>query len=210
LRRDFPDLSAARRYQILQRIWPSAAAAAATPNADEGSDRHPREGSPILVFKMEWLDLILSQQKTLEIRHQPLKPGTYFLGCHSVIYGVARIADAECITTDERWEALRAQHMVSGDRMYRKTWALRLQDVTRLPMIPYEHRRGAIGIVAYRPPNPSGQLRKRPAAASVDARLDVSSASAPSDEQPSLQQSSGSGDIDTRAADGAACKQPRM
>jgi len=196
LRREAPDLSAARRYQILQRLWSSPARVPQPIASESGGDPHPHIGDPILVFKKEWLDLILTFQKTLEIRHQALKQGTYFLGYKSMIHGVARIVDAERISTDERWEALRPQHLVSGQRMYSTTWALRLVDVKRLPLIPYEHKRGAIGIVGFQPPQPSTATRKRPAAASCAARKRPAAASeaaevpAASDSTPSAAQES--------------------
>jgi hypothetical protein len=202
LRREAPDLSAARRYQILERLWSSPARVPEPIASESSGDPHPHIGDPILVFKKEWLELILTFQKTLEIRHRALKQGTYFLGYKSMIYGVARIADAECISTDERWEALRPQHRVSGQRMYSTTWALRLVDVKRLPLIPYEHKRGAIGIVSFQPPQPSIATRKRPAAASCAARkrpaaasetaeVPASSDSSPSAAQESFQQAPG-------------------
>ena len=119
--------------------------------ADFGST--PREGERILVFREEWLELILSGQKDLEIRPARLREGDAWLGCKSTIFGKARLGPAAEIATEQEWAALRSRHLVDGVALpYNTTWALPLQSVMRLRAgIPYVHRRGAIGIVKYRP-----------------------------------------------------------
>ena len=42
---------------------------------------HPRKGDRILIFKPQWLQLVLSGQKTMECRGAAYKSGKYYLGC---------------------------------------------------------------------------------------------------------------------------------
>ena len=44
------------------------------------SASHPRSGDRILIFKPEWLRLVLSGQKTLEVRAAAYKSGKYYFG----------------------------------------------------------------------------------------------------------------------------------
>jgi hypothetical protein len=115
-------------------------------------DTQPQAGDRILVLKQEWLDLILSGDKTLELRCQPLKPGLAFLGHKGVIHGIATLGDAVAIPDLSSYGALAEKHMCLADKLpYKKTWGLPLLAVRRLTStVPYVHRRGAIGIVTYR------------------------------------------------------------
>ena len=49
----------------------------------------PRPGDRILVFKERWLALILSGEKTMEVRAANYKSGRYFLGSGGLIYAQA-------------------------------------------------------------------------------------------------------------------------
>ena len=40
----------------------------------------PNAGDRILIYKPQWLELVLSGQKTLEVRGAAYKSGTYYLG----------------------------------------------------------------------------------------------------------------------------------
>ena len=44
------------------------------------SASHPRSGDRILIFKPEWLRLVLSGHKTLEVRAMAYKAGKYYFG----------------------------------------------------------------------------------------------------------------------------------
>ena len=44
------------------------------------SASHPRSGDRILIFKPEWLGLVLSGHKTLEVRAMAYKAGKYYFG----------------------------------------------------------------------------------------------------------------------------------
>ena len=41
----------------------------------------PKPGDRILIFKQQWLQLVLSGQKTMECRGAAYKSGKYYLGC---------------------------------------------------------------------------------------------------------------------------------
>ena len=137
-----------------------AAAAAAAGDAvaacsDPGvAARMPAVGDRILVLKRQWLDLIISGQKTLEIRAWPMAAGIAWLGAKSVIHGVVKTGPAQRIGTTPEWQVLRTQHRIEGDELpYKSTRALPILFAQRLPEpVPYTHPRGAIGVVVYRGP----------------------------------------------------------
>ena len=51
----------------------------------------PKHGDRILVVRPHWIRLILSGEKTLEIRARNLSPGKYWLGSRGVIYGRVKL-----------------------------------------------------------------------------------------------------------------------
>ena len=109
-------------------------------------------GDRIVVFKREWLDLILSGEKNMEIRGQRLKAGSYYLGCKGYVYGKAVFGDALLIRSCRQWKDLKQQHRVDKARLpYKRTWGLPilLVHVFGSPFA-YQHPRGAIGIVKLR------------------------------------------------------------
>jgi len=58
----------------------------------------PRPGDRILVFNKErWLALILSEEKTMEVRGANYKSGRYFLGSGGFIYAQALSSDLESL-----------------------------------------------------------------------------------------------------------------
>ena len=109
--------------------------------------------SKILILKEHWLDLILSGEKSMEIRGAPLKAGTYYLGCKKNIYAVAAMGPPIAIATVDHWDSLRPQHRVqSAELPYAKTFGMPILEVRRVNRMPFAHPRGAIGIVRYRAP----------------------------------------------------------
>ena len=114
----------------------------------------PQPGERILILRAEWLERILSGEKTLEIRGTRLREGDVWLGNQCVISGKACLGPAVQISTKKQWTTLQPQHLVADPALpYKSTWGLPLRSVTRLSSgVPFLHRRGAIGIVKYRPP----------------------------------------------------------
>ena len=110
----------------------------------------PAAGDKILVLKERWLRLLLSGEKTLEIRGAPFKGGRYFLGCKSIVWGVATFGDPVELGLEE-FRARQHQHLVEADNLpYKKTFGMPVLTVRALPQHPYTHPRGAIGIVKAR------------------------------------------------------------
>ena len=110
----------------------------------------PSPGDRILIFKQGWLSLIMSGQKTLEIRGSALRPGRYYLGCKGQIYGVAEFGEPVRIATLSEWVALKGKHLVDTVTLpYKRTHASPLLRVTALRPHTYIHPRGAIGIVVH-------------------------------------------------------------
>ena len=104
---------------------------------------------PILVILIEWLELILSGKKSIEIRGEgcPSKVGKQIWLCASgsgTVTGKAYVVDQRMLSKGE-WEDLRSQHLVSGDRPYGDcTHAWILAGVQRIPAIPIRRKQGSV------------------------------------------------------------------
>ena len=107
-------------------------------------------GDRILVLKEPWLRLLLSGEKTLEIRGSRLKGGRYFLGSKSIAWGVAIFGDPVELDLAE-FQARKREHLVEADKLpYKRTFGMPVLTIRALPQRPYIHPRGAIGIVRVR------------------------------------------------------------
>jgi len=112
----------------------------------------PQDGDTILVLRREWLELILSLLKTMEVRGCKMKAKQYWLGCGGVIYGRARTSTPVEITSQHQWAELRPLHRVDGNMSkYKKTFGLPLEEISRISEVRYRHPKGAIGTVIYHP-----------------------------------------------------------
>ena len=113
--------------------------------------KKPSPGDKILVFKEEWLKMIMSRKKTLEVRGQAFQSGTYWLGCKGKIKAQA-ILGRPCKIDSVEWAARQGEHRVPGSVLpYKKTYGLPVLYVKAIKKeIEYVHPRGAIGIVRFR------------------------------------------------------------
>ena len=108
----------------------------------------PLQGDRILVLRPHWLNLILAGEKTLEIRGRNLASGPYWFGCRGTIYGHCFLGSSIVIDSAEAWRGLRFRHRVEADELpYKTTFGLPIRHCHRVTPTPYEHPRGAIGIV---------------------------------------------------------------
>ena len=111
----------------------------------------PRPNDRILILRRPWLQMILTGDKTLEVRGSPIKAGRYWLGHKGIIHGVAILGSPIPIVSQEQWVEMRPQHCVDGAELpYRKTYALPILNARPTRPIPYVHPRGAIGLVKFR------------------------------------------------------------
>ena len=111
----------------------------------------PSPGDRILVLRPHWLNLILEGEKTLEIRGRNLSAGKYWLGTRGMIHGLAILEPAILINTLQAWQDLRHRHCVDSNELpYKTTYGLPIRQCRRVMPTPYEHPRGAVGIVKYR------------------------------------------------------------
>ena len=113
----------------------------------------PRTGDRILILQEHWLECILEQRKFLEIRGRRLKTGDAWLGCAGNVFGKVRLGVAFRIKNLRDFQSLESMHLVpaTDSLPYKKTWAMPLEDVESLSEpIPFERRRGAIGIAKFR------------------------------------------------------------
>ena len=113
----------------------------------------PQLGERILVLRPNWLELIISGEKTLEIRGRNLCAGKYWLGCRGRIDGRAVFEPAFQIQSAATWHSLRHQHRVETDELpYKTTFGIPVRFCERVsPPISYTIKRGAVGIVKYAP-----------------------------------------------------------
>ena len=112
--------------------------------------KHPSPGDKILIFRPQYLQLVLGGAKTLEIRGAAYKPGVYYLGARGQIYAMARLGRAYPIHCMREFERMKHQHRMSCSRLpYQKTWGIPILEIASL-CTRYEHPRGAISIVRYR------------------------------------------------------------
>ena len=111
----------------------------------------PSPGDRILVLRPHWLNLILEDEKDLEIRGRNLASGLYWLGCRGTIYGYCFLGSSILIDSAEDWRGLRFRHRIETDDLpYKTTFGLPIRQCHRVTPTPYEHPRGAIGIVRFR------------------------------------------------------------
>ena len=111
----------------------------------------PQRGDRILVLRPHWLNLILDDEKDLEIRGRNLASGPYWLGCRGTIYGHCFLGSSILIDSAEAWRGLRFRHRVEADELpYITTYGLPIRQCHRVNPTPYAHPRGAIGIVRFR------------------------------------------------------------
>ena len=108
-------------------------------------------GDKILVIRPYWLDLILSGEKTLEIRGTPYKPGRCFLGYNRQVLAVAKLGNPVRIASAEHWVSLQSQHHVVTETLpYKRTFGLPILSVRAVRPVPFHHPRRPIMIVSYR------------------------------------------------------------
>ena len=110
-------------------------------------------GDRILIVKPCWLELVLSGEKTLEIRGAAYRPGQYYLGYHKQIHAVAQLGTPQRTSTPEEWISLQPQHRVMQSGLpYKNTFALPIESARPVSSpVPFRHPRGAVNIVIYRP-----------------------------------------------------------
>ena len=77
----------------------------------------PLPGDRILVLRPHWLNLILDDEKDLEIRGRNLASGPYWLGCRGTIYGHCFLGSSILIDSAEAWRGLRFRHRVEADEL---------------------------------------------------------------------------------------------
>lgn len=119
----------------------------------------PEIGDPILVIKKPYIDMILRQEKTIEIRGSPCRKevGTrVFLSASGsgTICGSAIFSGSVGPMSLEDWNAYRAMHKVDdANPMYKKTfgWSFVGAEVID-PPISYLVKRGTISWRRYEPP----------------------------------------------------------
>ena len=112
----------------------------------------PLVGARVLVLRQPYLDLILWGQKTIEIRHWRMRPGIYYLGHKGQIYGVVEIGVATKVQSMPEWRLMEPQHrwLNLSSLPYKATWANPILQYRPVPVVPFTHNRGAIGVVVIR------------------------------------------------------------
>ena len=113
----------------------------------------PQTGDKILVLKQRFLDLILREDKDLELRHQRLAPGRYYLASGRVVQGVADVGVAFEVENDFCFRSLlHRHHLDTASKPYKNTWAHPLTAVQRMdPSVPYAPLQGQQTLARFRP-----------------------------------------------------------
>ena len=113
----------------------------------------PRTGDIILVFRPQWLSLVLSGRKTLDVRGTGYKSGRYYLGSGGVIYAQAHLGHAFRVSTLRHFKRHQDMHrmLTASELPYQKTYLIPILSLREIKR-PYTHPRGAISIVRYVPP----------------------------------------------------------
>ena len=126
----------------------SSMALALSPCASE-----PRKGDRILVFKPQWLSLVLSGQKTLDVRGTGYTSGRYYLGTGGMIFAQAQLGRAVRCETLRYFRRHQDRHGMLTARVlpYKRTHLIPILSLRAIKR-PYVHPRGAISIVKYVPP----------------------------------------------------------
>ena len=103
----------------------------------------------ILCILPEWLDRILTGEKTAEIRGK-LCPDTIGkqiwlrASGSGIVTGRATVIGCVKLTQSD-WKSMRSQHLVPGERLYGdRTHAWLLADVQRVAGIPIARKRGCV------------------------------------------------------------------
>ncbi len=135
----------------------------ATPLAVGPQWQRRRPGDKICVLKQRFLDLILREDKDLELRHQRLTPGRYYLSSGRVVQGVADVGHAFEVEDDFWFRSLLHRHQLdTASKPYKKTWAHPLTGVQRMdPSVPYAMVRGQQGTARFRPMHEGGERSVR-------------------------------------------------
>jgi hypothetical protein len=116
------------------------------------------------VLKRQYIDLILTGLKTLEIRCRRYRPGPAYIGTSTppLVYATLVTGEPFQITTLQHWRALQEKHRAvdfkGRDTLpYKKTkttgtWALPILDVHRLKTpLRYKWRQGCVGMATILP-----------------------------------------------------------
>ena len=103
-------------------------------------------GARVLVLKKRWLQLILSGEKTVEIRGQSARQGHTWLATGATIYAGARVCCVKCISLAE-FQQMSEEHRLQYQSLpYKKTYALSLDTARELPApVGFHKKWGAIG-----------------------------------------------------------------
>ena len=127
---------------------------------------NPEHGSPILVLKKKWWNLIVRGRKTLEIRHQPLAPMRRYIGRSGQLWGAVTFDVCRRVVSDDQWRELLELHCWDTPSLpYTTTYALPVirVEVFSCP-VPYQMKPGQVGTATYEAPADFPAVRKRPAA----------------------------------------------
>lgn len=116
--------------------------------------RPPAVGDKILVVRRPWLELLLSGEKTLEVRPWRIRPsrpgGRVYLGCRGVVHAQVYFGEPVLVPDEAGWSRLRPHHRVPAGLPYKNTY---VHDVLELVparhAVRYVHPRGAVGIFRY-------------------------------------------------------------
>eukprot|EP00973_Karenia_brevis_P063923 8885425-Karenia_brevis.AAC.1 len=116
---------------------------------------YPVEDDRILVVKEPWVSMILSGEKTMELRHIKLNQPWYWLARSGsgLIVGRAETDGFVLMESVAQLQEYEEEHRFRSTKLpYKKTYGTRLRNVQAVPDTPYVLHVGAVGVVKYQAP----------------------------------------------------------
>lgn len=111
----------------------------------------PEIGDTIMIVKRDYADLILSGDKTIELRCRPIKRRCIWLGQSESKEILAKLDIGKSTLIDDHdYQFMQSQHKCNlSQKPYKKTYAIEINRVDHIQPIRYQHKRGAIGFIRY-------------------------------------------------------------
>ena len=122
----------------------------------------PALNEPIVIFQEKWARLVLDGVKTMEVRHQPLGKGLFWIGITKpnakkqrkkpLVVGRFEVVGQQLLTSDSAWLELQQRHCCeSVKRPYATTWCVEIGQVERCQPVPFVWMPGVVNRTKFRP-----------------------------------------------------------
>lgn len=126
----------------------------------EAPGNSPLAGEPIVVFAEKWARLVLQGTKRIEVRHQPLGRGHYWIGVKQkqkqnkkhLVVGRFEVVGQQLVRTNDQWNQLRDLHCCEQEKKpYANTWCMDIGGVSMCQPVAFKWKPGAINRLNFQP-----------------------------------------------------------